>query len=306
LSRAVKIYGAGGLKGLPAYGVGLLIGDGGHVVTVRSHILDADPVLVVLDDGRRFDASLVGTLDRHGLAVLAVTTDGVGLTGYDPAEFAALPPAGTPLWASGNMYRIAAGDEAVSVQRVTASYVGPLQARRGRYDVTLPDPVIVLDGVTNNPGAAGGPVFNPAGRPVALIGRELRHATTGVWVNYAVPLRQAAYDLERVLDDPSAAALPPADEPEADTGTATLEAFGLSLLPDAVRRTPAFVASVTAGSPAAVAGLRHDDLIVSVGGRTTGSVREVRQAFATAPPREPVVIAVRRGARLVTFSLERR
>lgn len=303
LASAVKIYGAGGLRGLPAYATGLLLTDG-HVVTARSHVLDADPVLVVLDDGRRFDASVLGQVERHGLSVLRLDEgDAVG-GGYDVREFAPPPPPGTPLWATGNMFRIAAGDEAVSVQRVTASFVGPVAVRRGRYDAALPDPVLVLDAVTNNPGAGGGPVFDAAGRPVALIGRELRHDETGTWVNYAVPLGPAAYEIKQIIEtDGEEASAPDVPDPDRPSGL-TPGDYGLALLPDVVRRTPAFVASVAPDSPASRAGLRTDDLIVAVAGRTTVSVREVLEAFGASDPTRPVTVSARRGERLVTVTLE--
>ena len=46
--RMVKIYGAGGLRGLAAYGTGVLVSKEGHIVTIWSHVLDPDEVVVVL------------------------------------------------------------------------------------------------------------------------------------------------------------------------------------------------------------------------------------------------------------------
>ena len=60
MPRLVKIYGAGGLANLETYGSGFLVSAEGHVVTVSSHLLDRNEVIVVLGDGRRFDARVVG------------------------------------------------------------------------------------------------------------------------------------------------------------------------------------------------------------------------------------------------------
>src|SRR4029078_2781903 len=54
--KIVKIYGAGGVRGLEAYQTGLLISPQGHVLTVFSYVLDTDDLTVVLDDGRRYAA----------------------------------------------------------------------------------------------------------------------------------------------------------------------------------------------------------------------------------------------------------
>ena len=40
--KVVKIYGAGGIKGLEAYQTGILISPEGHVLTVQSYVLDTD------------------------------------------------------------------------------------------------------------------------------------------------------------------------------------------------------------------------------------------------------------------------
>ncbi|HUT12085.1 MAG TPA: S1C family serine protease, partial [Thermoguttaceae bacterium] len=56
--KMVKIYGAGGFRGMEAYQSGMLISDEGHIMTVFSYVLDTDYITVVLDDGRKFEAEL--------------------------------------------------------------------------------------------------------------------------------------------------------------------------------------------------------------------------------------------------------
>src|SRR5690349_7423564 len=53
--RMVKIYGAGGFKGLEAYQSGFLISSEGNILTVWSYVLDTEFITVMLDDGRRFE-----------------------------------------------------------------------------------------------------------------------------------------------------------------------------------------------------------------------------------------------------------
>src|SRR3954468_12843641 len=57
--KVVKIYGAGGIRGLEHYQSGILISGKGHVLTVLSYVLDSDEGSVVLDDGRHFTAKKV-------------------------------------------------------------------------------------------------------------------------------------------------------------------------------------------------------------------------------------------------------
>ncbi len=89
LPKVVKIFGAGGLRGLPAYGTGFLISPRGHVATAWNHVLDADPnILVVLDDGRRLTCKLLAADPARGLAVLEPGRESLNLPHFDPASFA--------------------------------------------------------------------------------------------------------------------------------------------------------------------------------------------------------------------------
>src|SRR5262249_5547427 len=67
--KTVKIYGAGGIRGLEAYQSGFLISAEGHVLTAFSYVLDSDTITVTLDDGRKFEAKLLGADPRLDLAV---------------------------------------------------------------------------------------------------------------------------------------------------------------------------------------------------------------------------------------------
>ena len=71
-SKMVKIYGAGGLKGLEAYQSGFLISGDGHILTVWSYVLDTDYITIVLDDGRKFEGKIVGADPRLEMAVLKI------------------------------------------------------------------------------------------------------------------------------------------------------------------------------------------------------------------------------------------
>src|ERR1700751_4642392 len=50
--KLVKLFGAGGFKGLPSYGTGILISPKGHILTVNNHILSTADLRAHLYDGR--------------------------------------------------------------------------------------------------------------------------------------------------------------------------------------------------------------------------------------------------------------
>ncbi|REJ74290.1 MAG: serine protease, partial [Planctomycetota bacterium] len=82
--RVVKIYGAGGIANLHAYGTGFLVSSEGHIVTVWSHVLDGDVVTIVLDDGRRYYGKVLGAEPQLDLAVLKI--DAENLPHFDLGE----------------------------------------------------------------------------------------------------------------------------------------------------------------------------------------------------------------------------
>ena len=294
--KVVKVYGAGGVRGLEAYQSGVLVAPEGHVVTVMSTVLDADDIAVVLDDGRRFRATLKGIDPHRELAVLAL--DGEELPAFVLDDAAPLG-VGSRILALSNLFGVAVGDERVSAQHgVIAAFV-PLAARRGAYEAPFRGDVYILDCTTNNPGSPGGALVDWQGRLVGVLGKELRSAASGVWLNYALPSAEVARSYREILSGqaiapPSADARPMAFDPLA---------LGVVLVPDLLDKTPPFVESARPGSAAAQAGLEPDDLLVAVNGRAVASRAAVRQALALVAEGDPVRVAVVRKGVIVECDL---
>ena len=126
----VKIFGAGGMGGLEDYGSGFLVSSSGYVVTVWSHLIDSGEANVVLNDGRRFSAKFVKGDPSRDLAVLKVDAADADLPFFDLHETAEAAP-GTRVLAYSNMFKVATGDEPVSVLHGVISVRTRLTARRG-------------------------------------------------------------------------------------------------------------------------------------------------------------------------------
>ena len=63
--KIVKIFGAGGLRGLVAYGSAITISPDGFALTAASHLLDTTELRVHLFDGRRAVAKVVVIDPEH-------------------------------------------------------------------------------------------------------------------------------------------------------------------------------------------------------------------------------------------------
>ena len=79
--------------------------------------------------------------------------------------------------------------------------------------------------------------------------------------------------------------------------------LGIVLVPDVLPRTPAFVDRVVRESPAADAGLRPDDLILSVDDRMARSAQQLKEQLSYIDRIDEVRLVVKRGLKLLEVSL---
>ena len=298
--KVVKLYGAGGLRGLEAYQSGILISPEGHVLTVWSYVLDADEVTVLLDDGRRFFARHVAADPLTEIAVLKFDPEGDALPHFDLSQAATAEP-GARVLAFSNLFGIATGDEPVSVLHGVVSVVAPLDARRGAFATNYRGEVYIVDAAANNPGAAGGALTDAEGRLLGMLGKELRSNLTGTWLNYSLPVSAFAPAVEDIL----AGRFTPRELSEVEQPDHPLSpgALGIVLVPDVVTRTPPYIDRVVPDSPAARAGLRPDDLVVMIDTQVTASCRDTVRLLKRLERDAEVRISVLRDEAFLEFKL---
>lgn len=298
--KIVKIYGAGGFRRLEAYQTGMLISPEGHILTVFSYVLDTDYITATLADGRKFEAKLLGADPRLDVAVLKI--EATGLPYFDLAQ-AVEVDGGARVLALSNLFGVATGDEAASVQHGVISVKTEMAARQGTFETPYRGPVYVLDKVTNNPGAAGGALVTRQGALVAMLGKELRNARNNTWLNFALPIGR----LQSSIDAIRAGKFVPAGEDPASPKpprALDLARLGIALVPDVLERTPPYVDQVRPGTPAAAAGLRPDDLILLLGERLIQSCKSLRGELEYIDYEDPVKLTVLRGGELLEFVLK--
>ena len=297
--KMVKIFGAGGLKGMEAYQSGFLISPEGHVLTVWSYVLDTDYITVTLDDGRKFNGKLVGADPRCEIAVLKIDAD--QLPCFSLHDVVELSP-GDRVFTFSNLFGVAVGDEPTSVLHGSVSALTDLDARRGAFKTNYRGPVYVVDAITNNPGAAGGAMTDREGRLAGLLGKELRSAQTNIWLNYAIPIDQLTDSVDSIL---AGKTLPRAvdDSIRRPEEPWTLARLGVGLVPDVLSKTPPFIDSVRPGSPAAAAGLQPDDLILFINNIVAGSITYVTDELSLVDRIDPIRLTLQRGRDLLDIEI---
>lgn len=299
--RVVKIFGAGGIKNLNAYSTGFMIDQRGFAITVWNHVLDTSDLAVVLHSGQRYAATVVAAEPGLDLALLKLESTDETFPAFSLNDARDVPP-GTRVLAFSNMFKVATGDEPVTVMHGVVSAKTKLSTRRGVFDVSLDSELYVIDAITNNAGAEGGLLTALNGRPIAMIGRQLRNSRTNTWVNYAVPLTELREPVAQMIAGKYSvrAAQNPTDD---ERPKYEPEDFGMVMVPDVVQRTPGYVDSVVNGSVAAKVGVRREDLVVYVNDQLVRSCGEFRVAIGSVVAGQKVELIVRRGDVLKTFEL---
>ncbi len=314
LPRVVKLYGLG--AGIQAgYGTGVIVSEDGIVVTVLSLLIDAHTIRAVGADGTRYEAQVLYRDGKRQLALLQLLRPGEALT---PVRKDSAPPSGVgPLpffdltaetalmpgdWvvAAGNPFKVATGSERMSIAHGVFSTRTYLDARRRVKDFPYRGEVLVIDAITSNPGGPGSALVNLDGEFVGMIGRVVVSNLSHTHLNYAVP-REVLLDFYRRATSPSKKAGKPAN---AEDAVPTPVDPGIRMARTGYRTVLPFVERVQRDSPAMRAGLRRDDLILSINSRPVANLKEYDRRLSALRPGEPIDLVVRRGRAIRTIRIE--
>jgi serine protease Do len=317
--KMVKLFGSGGFRGIASYGSGIFVSPKGHILTVATQLLDTQDLRVHLPDGRRLRAKIMVIEPELDMALLEIKRGekeeiDIDVPFFDiPAAAKAIKAQpGDWILAFHNAFQNATRDERMTVQRGVISAVARLYARRGITEAPFKEEVIFLDAISNNPGSAGGALTTRNGELIGIIGKEYRNMQSDTWTNFAIPLNTKV----DVKDGDKTRSITLVDfvekgikgewivtrrdeRKERGPGAYT----GIIFVPNVVDQTPPYIEAIEAGSPAAKAGLRPDDLVVYVDGEPIYSIRTFRDLMTKLQPGITLKIEVRRGEKLTAVDL---
>jgi serine protease Do len=263
---------------LQGAGSGFVVDPKGLIVTNNHVVENAVTLRVRFDDGRAFDAEVVG---RDPLVDVALIRIKGKLDGALPS---------VKLGDSGS---IRVGDWVVAIgnpfgfsSSVSVGIISALDRKigAGPYDQFLQTDAAI------NPGNSGGPLFNLKGEVVGMNTAIYGSGGGSVGIGFAVPSNLIK-------------ALRPQLEKD---GTVTRGWLGVGiqdLTPELARAMGvpvsdgAVLTQINDGSPAKTAGLREDDVVISLDGEKVPSADAFRRAVALKRPETVTKVALYRGGK---------
>lgn len=267
-------------EAMPTQGVGsgFLISTDGQIVT-NAHVVDgADTVSVKLEDGRKFDAVVIGSDPLTDIALLKINSD----IKFPAVQF-------------GKSSDMQAGDDVVAVGNpfglggtVTSGIVSAVarDIHSGPYDDYIQTDASI------NKGNSGGPLFNVAGEVIGVNSAIFSPDGGSVGIGFAVPsdlVQQVVADLN-------------------ESGAVTRGWLGVQIKPmsdeiatvlgyDAPKG--AVIESLTKDSPAQKAGLEKGDIILSINDLPITELRDLTRAVAKmAPDSKADVVVLHKGKQI--------
>lgn len=255
-------------------GSGVIVSEDGVVLTNNHVIEGADQIQVILSDGRKFNARLLGTDPATDVAVLKV--DGTGLPAV-PVGNSDRVRIGQLVLAFGNPFGIG--------QTVTMGIV----SATGRSEIGLVDyENFIQTDAAINPGNSGGALVDTYGRLIGINTAIFSRSGGYQGIGFAVPITIAQGVMNSILTTGKIqrGSLGVSFQ---DIDEAMAEAFGLT------DRKGALVNEVSNDSPAERAGLRHGDIIVEFDGKVINDALDLRRLIALTPVGNTVELSYLRG-----------
>jgi len=266
-------------------GSGFFISADGYLVTNNHVIEKGSKVEVLMDDGRSLEAKVVGTDPKTDLALLKVA-EGGPFPFVEMAQGAAR--VGDWVLAVGNPFGLG-GTVTAGIVSARARDIGA-----GPYDDFLQ-----IDASVNR-GNSGGPAFDLQGRVVGVNTAIASPSGGNVGIAFAIP----AETVQKIVAQLK------------ETGTVSRGYLGVQIQPVTKdiaasvgldKPEGAIVARVEPGSPAAAAGIRQGDVVLSVDGKPVRDARDLSRRIAWLEPSATVELQILRdgGKQTVAVKLGR-
>lgn len=261
-----------------AHGTGFFVSNDGYILT-NHHVVDgADSITVSLNDRTELDAKLIGTDESSDVAVLKVAGK----------SFSALPIAkgdtlkvGEPVLAIGSPFGF---DYSASAGIVSA------KSRNFGKEAVVP---FIQSDVALNPGNSGGPLFNQKGQVVGVNSRIFSGTGGHMGLSFSIPI-DVAMDIYEQIKATGKVMRVYLGISVQDVDRNLAEAYKLP------RPQGALLTRVNGESPAAKAGLKTGDIVLTFNSTTINQASDLLNLINKARPNDTFSLSYNRDGKTYT------
>ncbi|MBI3794834.1 MAG: Do family serine endopeptidase [Nitrospinae bacterium] len=282
-----KFFGGGGGGEAPtmprkSLGSGFVISKDGYIFT-NNHVVDkADEIRVKLDNGKEYEAKVVGTDPDTDIALIKIN-----------------PKEDLPFIEFGNSDALEVGEWVIAIgnpfglsQTVTVGVVSALGRNiGGRYDNYIQTDASI------NPGNSGGPLIDIDGKVIGINGAILPGNQGGnIGIGFAIPINQAKEILAELKS-------------KKGISRGWLGVIIQEITPELAKAMKlsgtegALVGDVAAGGPAEKAGIKRGDVIIKFDGKDVLTHHMLPRLVAKNKPGTQVEVVVVRNGKQQSFKL---
>ncbi|MFT3856216.1 MAG: Do family serine endopeptidase [Aquabacterium sp.] len=277
-------YFFGDQEGAPQSGIGsgVIVSPEGYVLT-NNHVVDRmDDIEVMLTDGRKATAKVIGTDPETDLAVLKIDVDKLPSIVLGDSDSLLV---GDAVLAIGNPFGVG--------QTVTAGIVSALG--RNQLGINTFENFIQTDAAIN-PGNSGGALVDANGNLVGINTAIYSRSGGNMGIGFAIPVSTARQVMESLIKDGQVTRGWIGVEPR-DLTPEMAETFNLPV------REGVLITGVLHNGPAAQGGMRPGDVVVQVGGNTVANTSQLLNAVAALKPGERTQVKVQRGDQILPLQV---
>lgn len=282
-------YGAPSTHEAKAGGSGVIITNDGYIVTNNHVVEGAKSLKVKLNDGRIFDAQIIGTDPTTDVALLKIEGKKFPFLKFGSSDALRL-----------GEWVLAIGSPFDLQSTITAGIVSAKARNLGAIPSQYSIESFIQTDAAVNPGNSGGALVNTAGELVGI--NTLIQSGTGNYIGYsfAVPssiVQKVVVDLKEYGVVQRALLGITYQEITAEFVEAYGEEYGIEEIGGA------YVVEVAKEGAAAEAGINKGDVITSIDGIDIGLNNRISEIVATKRPGEKVKISVKRDGKVKPFEV---
>jgi serine protease DegQ len=264
-------------------GSGVIVTPDGYVLT-NNHVIDRmDGIEVMLTDGRRALAKVVGADPDTDLAVLKLDLDKLPTVVFGDSDRLQV---GDVVLAIGNPFGVG--------QTVTSGIVSALG--RNQLGINTFENFIQTDAAIN-PGNSGGALVDAQGQLVGINSAIYSRSGGNMGIGFAIPAATARMVMDSLIRDGKVIRGWIGVEPR-DLSPEIAETFNLST------KTGVLISGVLHDGPAARGGIRPGDVVVQVGPTPVNNTAQLLNAVAALKPDVTVSVVVKRGDATLNLAVQ--